>query len=293
MAEKVKRLTPTSKTLRELFLKSGNLCAFPNCSHLMMNEKGVFIGQICHIEAAEDGGERFNKNMTNEQRRSSSNLMLMCYAHHQETNDVDEFSVPRLQKIKSDHEKRFGNPESIMLEKFTDQTETTKPSTAKSLARLASVLGSQVGFDDIDNSTAELEEYVERLRVTPLILRRFIGAVSKRIEKMQGTNVVRSSMYGESILLSDLKGAMGISERSIFDRANELAGYELGDTDEIETNNGPKPSVRIRNLNSGWPLWSDLVRFCEAADEPIEAFTERLDFSLLDKEGRKSSSPDV
>jgi hypothetical protein len=83
MEEKAKRLTPTSDTLRELFLKSGNLCSFPGCPQLMMNLEGVFIAQICHIEAAEEGGERFNQNMTNEQRRSAANLMLMCYEHHQ------------------------------------------------------------------------------------------------------------------------------------------------------------------------------------------------------------------
>jgi hypothetical protein len=48
----------------------------------MLNIEGTFIGQICHIEAAEEGGERFNLNTTNEQRRSAVNLMLMCYEHH-------------------------------------------------------------------------------------------------------------------------------------------------------------------------------------------------------------------
>jgi hypothetical protein len=283
MTEKVKRLTPTPNTLRELFLKSGNLCAFPNCSHLMMNEKGVFISQICHIEAAEVGGERFNKNMSNEQRRSATNLMLMCYAHHQETNDVDEFTVSKLQKMKADHEKRFGNPENIMLEKFTDQTEKNQPSNAKTLERLSAVLKGKVGFDDVESSVAELAEYVDRLRVTPLILRRFIGSVSKRIEKMRGTNVGRSYSSGESILLSDLTGVLGSSARSIYTRADELSAYGFGDNDEIETNNGPKPAVRIRHLRNGWPLWPDLVKFCENAPEPIEVFTEHLDFARLDE----------
>jgi hypothetical protein len=31
MTEKAKRLAPTPQTLREVFLKSGNLCAFPGC----------------------------------------------------------------------------------------------------------------------------------------------------------------------------------------------------------------------------------------------------------------------
>src|SRR5262245_61632545 len=86
MPEKVKRLTPKPETLRELLLKSGNQCAIPGCSHLMMNEDGDFVGQICHIAAAETGGERFNPKMTNEARRSIENLMLMCYEHHVVTN---------------------------------------------------------------------------------------------------------------------------------------------------------------------------------------------------------------
>lgn len=78
MAEPVKRLTPEKETLRELYLKSGNLCMFPECTERMINANGVFIGQVCHIEAAEDGGERFNEKQTNEERRHFSNLMLMC-----------------------------------------------------------------------------------------------------------------------------------------------------------------------------------------------------------------------
>jgi hypothetical protein len=60
MSKKKARLAPLSVTLRELFLKSGNLCAYPGCGKLMMNADGVFIGMVCHIEGAEEGGERFN-----------------------------------------------------------------------------------------------------------------------------------------------------------------------------------------------------------------------------------------
>lgn len=85
MSEIPKRLAPQFETFRELFLKSGNLCAYSNCDAPMMTEDGVFVGQLCHIEAAEPGGERFNPTMTNEDRRSASNLMLMCYPHHRQT----------------------------------------------------------------------------------------------------------------------------------------------------------------------------------------------------------------
>lgn len=52
MAEGAKRLAAKSETLRELFLRSGNLCTYPGCNRLMLSESGKFVGQLCHIEAA-------------------------------------------------------------------------------------------------------------------------------------------------------------------------------------------------------------------------------------------------
>lgn len=118
---KAKRKKPSPDTLRELFLKSGNQCAFPNCSDFMLNREGVFIGQICHIEAAEDGGERFNENMTDEERASFQNLMLMCYPHHQVTNDVEAYPVARLQAMKAEHEAKFTDVAMAMDEGFDRQ----------------------------------------------------------------------------------------------------------------------------------------------------------------------------
>lgn len=37
MAETPKRLAPTRDTLRELYLKSGNRCAFPECKKALFN----------------------------------------------------------------------------------------------------------------------------------------------------------------------------------------------------------------------------------------------------------------
>ena len=98
------RLAPKLGVLRALFAKSGNLCAFPGCTHHLINQKNQFVGQICHIEAALEGGERYNKNMTDEDRRSYENLLMLCYAHHVETNDIDTYTVSKLKKIKSEHE---------------------------------------------------------------------------------------------------------------------------------------------------------------------------------------------
>lgn len=125
--EEVKRLTPLGETLREVFLKAGNQCAFPGCNRVMMNSDGVFVGQVCHIEGAEEGGERFNENMSNEDRRQSSNLMLMCYDHHVVTNDEETYTVPVLKQMKADHEAKFTNPEVAMLKAITDHTTLVAP----------------------------------------------------------------------------------------------------------------------------------------------------------------------
>jgi hypothetical protein len=113
---KAKRKSPNRDTLRELYLKSGNQCAFPDCTRVMLNKEGTFVGQICHIEAAEEGGERFNPDMTDKERAAFPNLMLMCYEHHVATNDVEQYPVPALRAMKAEHEARFTDPAQSILD---------------------------------------------------------------------------------------------------------------------------------------------------------------------------------
>jgi hypothetical protein len=261
MIEKAKRLTPKGDTLRELFLKSGNLCAFPGCGALMMDAEGEFIGQVCHIEAAEEDGERFNRRMTNERRRHISNLILMCYPHHQKTNDVSAYSVTRLQQMKADHERRFSHPDRAILETLKDWTEADTPTEVLNLKRMDQRLGWNQPAGDLELSVDELNAYVRKLRNVPIDLRRFIGAVARRAVKMQDSRVAQNEMFGFKVLISDLRGALRLSERTIGERANQLDGYGVGDVDEIDTDLGWKPAVRIRHLKSGWPLWLDIVAF--------------------------------
>ena len=101
------RKAPNIATLRRLFALSGNKCAFPGCSHELINNEGVYTAQLCHIEAAEEGGQRFNKNQTVEDRRGFENLLLMCHKHHKITDNIEKYSVEKLKEIKFNHESRF------------------------------------------------------------------------------------------------------------------------------------------------------------------------------------------
>ncbi|RUA31361.1 MAG: hypothetical protein DSY77_13145, partial [Bacteroidetes bacterium] len=100
------RLAPTTKTLRALFAKSGNRCAFPNCEHPLIDEDQNFVAQVCHIEDALPGG-RFNENISNEETRLYDNLILFCYKHHVQTNNIHKFPVSKLREIKTKHEAKF------------------------------------------------------------------------------------------------------------------------------------------------------------------------------------------
>lgn len=103
--EAPERLAPTSKTLQTLFIKSGNQCAYPGCNQPMHRNDNL-IGQVCHIEDALPGG-RWNKFRSNEENRREENLMLMCYEHHVETNDVEAYSVDSLKEMKESHEENI------------------------------------------------------------------------------------------------------------------------------------------------------------------------------------------
>ena len=100
------RRAVTRETLIALFAKSGNVCAFPGCTHELVTSRNLFVGQICHIEAANPGGQRYNPSSTDEDRRSFGNLLLMCYRHHRETDDEAAFSAQSLRAMKSTHESK-------------------------------------------------------------------------------------------------------------------------------------------------------------------------------------------
>ena len=93
-------------TIKRLFSLSGNQCAFPDCSTTFTSpEDQTNLSNICHIAGAEKGGERYDSNMTDKERASYENLILLCANHHIITNDVSKYKVSSLKIMKQNHEK--------------------------------------------------------------------------------------------------------------------------------------------------------------------------------------------
>jgi len=95
-------------TIKMLFMLSGNECAEPTCTKTLIAKDGItLISKICHIEAAEAGGARYNSAMTDDERRHFNNLILLCDECHSIVDNKvneDKYPVSLVKNWKEEHE---------------------------------------------------------------------------------------------------------------------------------------------------------------------------------------------
>lgn len=92
-------------TKRMLYIKSGNLCAW--CKQTLVYSNSSNLSEICHIEAVNEDGARYNPNLTYEYVNSYENLILLCAnCHTFADNKLNEnvCSVEMLKRMKCAHE---------------------------------------------------------------------------------------------------------------------------------------------------------------------------------------------
>ena len=106
MGDLARQYKPT--TVKRLYTLSRNQCAAPDCTRKLTARDGeTSVSKICHIEAATNGGPRFNPEMDDEQRRHFNNLILLCdECHCMIDNPANENIYPAdlLKKWKKEHE---------------------------------------------------------------------------------------------------------------------------------------------------------------------------------------------
>lgn len=108
MKEKSRQYKPS--TVRRLDTLSGNQCAAPDCTRSLIAKDGeTIISKICHIEAANKNGPRFNPKMTDDERRHFNNLILLCDECHSIIDNMEneaKYSVFLLKEWKKNHESK-------------------------------------------------------------------------------------------------------------------------------------------------------------------------------------------
>jgi hypothetical protein len=93
-----------------LLLRSGNRCAIPDCPKILVIDKTEkdresIIGVMGHIKGERPTAPRYDANMTDKERNSHENLILVCGDHHKMIDDqFNTYTVEKLHEIKKQHE---------------------------------------------------------------------------------------------------------------------------------------------------------------------------------------------
>ena len=205
------RSEPTPKVIKRLYALSGNKCAFPGCDvAFVSSEDETNLSNICHIEAAEEGGERYNPNSNDEERRSFENLILLCPNHHTATNDVQTYTVEVLHEMKRNHETKMLKPTKLQ----------TNPSALNDIIKLIGnkLFDTQVIDVQIAPNPQEKIQYNNVVRYKPIIeeYKIYQGKLNKLYEEIEKAGSTR-----KEFLLLNIKNIY-LKEKAEFDTIDKI-----------------------------------------------------------------------
>jgi len=121
MENKKKKRIYSDLTKKKLYAVSLNRCYNPDCDNKIIEEESN-ISAIVHIKGLEPGSARYEANMTDDERNSYQNLMLLCSICHKIVDDQpDKYTAELLKswKIKREAEacsKKVSEEPSLLAE---------------------------------------------------------------------------------------------------------------------------------------------------------------------------------
>lgn len=256
---------------------SGNQCAFTDCLQPIIDTDGTYVATLCHIEAALPGGERFRSSMTNRERASFGNLLLMCERHHRVTDDVQKFPVEVMQDIKSNHEARFSEGVRRYLAGVEDDTLANDPRPAETLRAFTEVYGYEPGGLEIRTHLAQLQEVLAT-----------IAQLSRPARQLLAVMLRHGAEDGDAVRVSQqlVLDVTGLQRHDLLQRVSQLDKRNLAWVDDDENydpaSGAPFVVVEARFLDE-WPnvLW-DLRQVATKLEISLERLLVNLDFTALD-----------
>ena len=270
--DEVKRLAPKQEVLRELYIKSGNECAYPGCHNALVDENANFVGEVCHIEAAMPGGERFNPNMTNEDRRSFGNLMLMCHHHHVVTDDVEKYTVEKLKEMKRNHEAKYSGIIGQMMNSITDYGMSLEYAPCCNCKKISRILDWGLTDEENRENAAVLDKHLQKLLDLPIETRRLLGIMVMRSYK---------DHCGCIVPIHEVEKATGLKPESIIQNIEILERRRIAS--EIDVEDGIPTCTLLEDPESLWLYWDDIREFVKETEIPIKRICCDLDFSVFDE----------
>ena len=271
--KKTERKNPTDKVIRQLYAKSGNQCAFPGCKETLFDEGGTNLSNICHIEAAEKGGQRYNENSTEDERRSYDNLILLCLKHHKIIDDnAVLYPVEKLKEMKRKHE-------IAIAKKISEQNVLSKYPSALNL--VINSLGKHFINDPEPDEVWNAPSPEEKIKYNHLKDYQYVikehsvyqGKLNKIYDEIEKQGSVKKEVVLKNIRLLYLKEkgkydgnleAIRANADSIFERIQrklwDQANEEMNEIDEKVFSEAIDTAITI--------ILTDAFMRCEILEEP-------------------------
>jgi hypothetical protein len=116
----------TQGTERALYTFSATTCYFPDCPArviVLVDGEPVSNVEIAHIRGAVPGAPRYDPAMTDDERRSFANLILLCTPHHKIVDRLHpgDYPVEVLADWKAQHERDAGIDGSVLAQLTEDR----------------------------------------------------------------------------------------------------------------------------------------------------------------------------
>lgn len=273
------RLEPLPNVVRQLWVFSGNECAWEACEVRLVDPTGAWVGKIAHIVGAEPTSARHDPTWTRDELRDYSNLILLCGNHHDvidHADSRDQFTVEDLRALKERHESRYRYGLARMEEAFLNVTKAN-------VVRHCTALGRFRPGDDEEERAGNVEtvnEIAHHLATVTTAAREVLAFLVAREEPIDIWELARHNGEAEPVRTG----------RIITELENRKLAWVDDDPFEDELPHrvhlwtGGLSGKSGTSVLNGWDDFWEMLRdyFAGRTDASVEDVIVGLDFSLLD-----------
>jgi hypothetical protein len=228
---------PRLPVIKALFAMSNNVCAFrdpdrnQSCEVVLTNPSWKQVkARMCHIRGEAPGSARFDESMTDEERRSYENIILMCPNHH---SVIDECEPERFTVAILEEMKRVAEQRSEPFEQWTTESQLDR------FAILLEVMTShlaRVGPVPPVNPPAGATGHIEFTASAR-------GTVEPQEVKSGGSGIGGGFSEPNSGGESGVLGSVGDRERMLLTQINQIVGYNA--VAEFQAETGDTYAIRL------------------------------------------------
>jgi hypothetical protein len=229
----------TALTRTRLYSLAGNTCSHPDCNERLVSTN-YNVSDICHIEALNKGGLRYNPKSNDKERNDYPNLILLCKNHHGiiDAEDGDGsplYGVAQLKAMKQAHEDAFEASRSSafvvkssslisnVIKNLSDHIGQPKPARTSHAFKV----DDKIVFNEVDRHAGIIQKYSAYYGVIETIYNEFES--TRKVALLESFNDLYLSCMSRSKASDDVWDAV---ESLLIEKINREAQLEY--TEEIE-----------------------------------------------------------